>query len=78
MRDKNGKFIKKEEGVNLSIYLPSVKTMICWILFFILMLPWMEIISKLKIFQKIFDLIESIMLIEKDAGETPKRNGLFS
>ena len=52
--------------------------MICWILFFILMLPWREINSKLNIFQKIFDLIESIMLLEKDAGETPKRNCLFS
>lgn len=79
MRDKNGRFKKKEEeGLNFSFHLPSIKTMICWLLLFVLLLPWIEILSNLKIFQKIFDLMESIMLIEKEQLETPKRNGLFS
>ena len=79
MRDKNGRFIKKEEeGLKVNFSLPSMKTMICWIILFVIMLPWMEIVSKLKIFQKIFDFVESLMLMEKDALETPKKNGLFS
>ena len=79
MRDKNGRFAKKEEeGLKVDFSLPSMKKMFCWIILFVIMLPWMEIISKLKIFQKIFDVMESIMLIEKAPLETPKKNGLFS
>ena len=79
MRGKNGRFIKnEEEGLNVNFSLPSLKKIICSVLLFVIILPWLEILSKMKIFQKIFDFMESIMLINEGTPESPKKNGLFS
>ena len=79
MRDKNGRFKKKEnEGIYIDLRFITIKRVIGWTLIFTILLPWLAIISKYNLVQKIFDIIQSLMEYpKKEDSETSKKNGIF-
>ena len=77
MRDNKGRFKKAEDGINLNLALPSLAKMILLSLIFIIIFPWIVIISKLELFGKIFSFFESIMIKANGDPESSKKNGLF-
>ena len=79
-RDSNGRFTKNiEEGYfHLTLDLPNLKTIIVWILFTLIIFPWILVISKLNIFQKmelIFDNLVNNKVEEE--SENGKKGGIF-
>ena len=78
-RDNKGRYAKvTNDGYNFNFYVPSIKTLIYWILFIIIIFPWIVIGSKFELLKKLFGLFEKILLSTTDeVGETPKKNGLF-
>ena len=81
-RDKKGRFTKDEgdddERFNLCVTLPSLKTILFFLISLIILLPWTVIFSRQKIFKKIFDFLELIMSKGEEEGETPKKMDYFT
>ena len=69
-RDINGRFSKRanEDGIHLTLDIPSFKTIIIWLFIIFIIFPWFLIISKFNIFLKIEYIFESL-LKEKETNE---------
>ena len=76
-RDNMGRFAKQNEWYTINLVIPSFKKLIYWVLLIILLFPWIIIVGKFNIFQKIFQFFENMMEQKKDEQETPKKNGIF-
>ena len=79
-RDKKGRFSKEEdenEGYNINFALPSFRSLLCWLIIIVILLPWTVIFARFNIFKKIFGFFENLMSKREEEAETPKKNGLF-
>ena len=72
-RDSKGRFSK---GDYLRFSIPSVKTLLSVCLLFLILMPWMVIISRFQPFEKLNLIFETIMGINKtfEESETPIKN----
>ena len=53
-RDEKGRFIKKDdEGLEIMIGLPPLKKMLTWIFIIGVLMPWISILRKNNVFQKV-------------------------
>ena len=76
-RDSRGKFVKKNDS-ELILAFPSIKTLVYWISLFLIFLPWIAILSKFNLFEKIVQIFDSLFNGEiKETQESGKKNGLF-
>ena len=78
-RDQKGRFTKEDysnDSYEFKFALPSLKSFIIIILHFLIFLPWSVITSRSRIFEKIFQFFEDIM-IEIKEEEPKKKNGIF-
>ena len=78
-RDKKGRFTKEDlsdDRYEFRIFFPSLKNFFFIVLLIIIFLPWTIIISRCKIFEKIFHFFEDIMT-RREEEETPKKNGIL-
>ena len=78
-RDQKGRFTKEDysnDSYELKLALPSLKNFIFIMLLILIFLPWSVIISRSKIFEKIFHFFEDIMTQIKEE-EPQKKNGIF-
>ena len=84
-RDSNGRFLKNgtEDGTHLTFDIPSLKNIIIWIFIIFIIFPWILIISKLNIFQKMESFFDLLLkekyeeVTEKEVPENGKKSGLF-
>ena len=61
-RDLKGRFIKKEEEeIKIVFGLPSRKKLMIWIIIFAIMMPWISIIIKNNMFQKLLDAFDALL-----------------
>ena len=78
MRDRKGRFKKHDDDeITFKITLPSLKRLLYFALLIAILLPWIIIGNRFNIFKRITDFFESMMVISKEDGDTPKKNGLF-
>ena len=78
-RDKKGRFTKEDlcnDRFELRISFPSFKNFFFIVFLIIIFLPWTIIISRCRIFEKIFHFFEDIMT-RREEEETPKKNVIF-
>ena len=78
-RDQKGRFTKEDysnDSYEFKLSNPSLKNFIFIIMLIIIFLPWSVIISRIKIFEKIFHFFEDIMTEIKEE-EPQKKNGIF-
>ena len=78
-RDQKGRFTKEDysnDSYEFKLSIPSLKNFIFIILLILIFLPWSVIISKSRIFEKIFQFFEDIMTEIKEE-EPQKKNGIF-
>ena len=79
-RDSKGRFSRNsdEEDNNLVLTLPSVKNIILWISIIFVLCPWLIIISKFNVFQKLENIFD-ILYKERneEIAENGKKSGLF-
>ena len=79
-RDLKGRFMKNEieERNILTLTFPSLKIILAWLAIIFLIFPWLIIISKFNVFQKIEYIIESLLKENsEDINENGKKSGLF-
>ena len=78
-RDSRGRFSKeKEKNGKIVVNLPSLENVIFYLLLTVILAPWIIIISKLNICDKIKEKLEELMTItNKSNEEGAKKNGLF-
>ena len=80
-RDDKGRFKKEIEDSEFIIKFPSIKTVIHYFSLIIIFLPWLIIVSRLNLSEKIisaFDLLlNGFNGKNEDTPETGKKNGLF-
>ena len=79
-RDQKGRFTKEDysnDSYEFKLSIPSLKNFIFIIMLIIIFLPWSVIISRIKIFEKIFHFFEDIMTKIKEEEEPQKMNGIF-
>ena len=58
-RDEKGRFAKKEEeGLEIMIGLPPLKRILTWIFIIGILMPWISIIRKNNLFQKLMDVLD--------------------
>ena len=78
-RDSRGRFSKeKEKNGKIVVNLPSLENVIFYLLLTVILAPWIIIISKLNIWDKIKEKLEELMAItNKSNEEGAKKNGLF-
>ena len=82
-RDEKGRFSKRSdnEDSEFVIKFPSIKIIIYYAILIIIFLPWIIIISKMKIVEKIISVFELLLNgfngKSEDIPETGKKNGLF-
>ena len=77
-RDEKGRFTKEDysnDSYEFKLSFPSLKNFIFIILLIFIFLPWSIIISRCKIFEKIFHFFEDIMTEIKEE-EPQKKNGI--
>ena len=61
-RDLKGRFIKKEEEeIKIVFGLPSLKKLMMWIIISAIMMPWISIIIKNNMFQKLLDAFDALL-----------------
>ena len=78
-RDKKGRFTSEADdnkGYKFTLTFPSLKNLVFWVFILILISPWVIILERSNILQKLLELFENI-LIQKEESETSKKNGLF-
>ena len=78
-RDQKGRFTKEDysnDSYEFRLIFPSLKNFIFIIILILIFLPWSVIISRSKIFEKIFHFFEDIMTQIKEK-EPQKKNGIF-
>ena len=79
-RDSKGRFSRNsdEEDNKLVLTLPSVKSIILWISIIFVLCPWLIIISKFNVFQKLENIFD-ILYKERneEIAENGKKSGLF-
>ena len=80
-RDDKGRFKKEIEDAEFIIKFPSIKTVIHYFSLIIIFLPWLIIVSRLNLSEKIissFDLLlNGFNGKNEDTPEAGKKNGLF-
>ena len=60
-RDRNGRFSKaSDEGLNVSFNIPSLKTIIYWIVFIVFLMPWIIIVQRSDAFGTLFNIFEDL------------------
>ena len=78
MRDAKGRF-SKGEGFRITLFIPTLTTLFYWMILLIILMPWISIISRLEILQKVLSIFEDLISKTKsEEKETPKKNGLFA
>ena len=79
MRDKKGRFQKIEkDGIYIKLSKFTFRRVICWILAFIIFLPWISIVSRFDIIGIINGIIEGLLNgAKKNDAEPTKKNGIF-
>ena len=78
-RDEKGRFVKKEEeGFEIMIGLPPLKRILTWIFIIGVLMPWISIIRKNNLVQKIMDVLDGFFQKTREEAVTQKKNGLFS
>ena len=78
-RDPKGRFIKKEEEeIKIVFGLPSLKKLMMWIIISAIMMPWISIIIKNNMFQKLLDAFDALLKQTDTEQVSQKKNGLFS
>ena len=78
-RDEKGRFLKKdEEGLEIMIGLPPLKRILTWIFIIGVLMPWISIIRKNNVFQKIMDVMDGFFQKTIEEAVSQKKNGLFS
>ena len=78
-RDEKVRFAKKEEeGLEIMIGLPPLKRMLTWIFIIGVMMPWISIIRKNNLFQKLMDILDNFFEKTIEEAAPQKKNGLFS
>ena len=81
--DEKGKFSKKNdnEDAEFVIKFPSIKILIYYAILTVIFLPWIIIISKMKIIEKAIYFVELLLNgfngQSEDIPENGKKNGLF-
>ena len=61
-RDSKGRFSKKaEEGFKIIFDIPSIKRILIWVVLFGILLPWISIIAKFEILNKLLSLFDELM-----------------
>ena len=78
-RDEKERFLKKdEEGLEIMIGLPPLKRILTWIFIIGVLMPWISIIRKNNVFQKIMDVMDGFFQKTIEEAVSQKKNGLFS
>ena len=78
-RDVKGRFAKKEEeGFEIMIGLLPLKRILTWIFIICFLMPWISIILKNYMFQKIMDVLDGLFQKTIEEAVSQKKNGLFS
>ena len=78
--DKKGRFSKEEDendGYNINLALPSFRSLLCWLIIIVILLPWTVIFARFNIFKKIFGFFENLMSKREEEEETPKKMAYF-
>lgn len=80
MRDSKGRFTKgPEEGLKITMHVPTLATIIYWILLLIIFMPWISVVCRLEILKRILSFFDDLLLMTtSEENETPKKNGFFS
>lgn len=73
-RDSKGRFKTNTDG-GLVLTIPKLSTIIYWIALAVIFLPWIIILSRLNLFEKISLLFDAVFK-EAEVVET-KKNGIF-
>ena len=77
-RDEKGRFAKKEEeGLEIMIGLPPLKRMLTWIFIIGVMMPWISIIRKNNLFQKLMDILDGFFEKTIEEAVTQKKMVYF-
>ncbi len=74
-RDSKGRFAKKLDSEFILTF-PSPRSLIYWITMLLIFLPWIAIISKFNLIEKVLQIFDSLFNV-KETQETEKKNGLF-
>ena len=69
---------KDEEGLEIMIGLPPLKRMLTWLFIIGILMPWISIIRKNNLFQKLMDVLDKFFEKTIEEAATQKKNGLFS
>ena len=78
MRDKNGRFLKAENGIVIYLGFITIQRIIKLTIIIGVLLPWITIISKFNPIEKIFNFIQYLMEgPKKEDLEQGKKNGIF-
>ena len=69
-RDSRGRFSKeKEKNGKIVVNLPSLENVVFYLLLIVIMAPWIIIISKLNIWDKIKEKLEELMTFTSKNNE---------
>ena len=77
-RDSRGRFSKeKEKNGKIVVNLPSLENVVFYLLLIVIMAPWIIIISKLNIWDKIKEKLEELMTFTSKNNEEGTKKMLY-
>ena len=78
-RDSKGRFFKKgDDGFKIAFNIPPIKRIILWLFIVAVLLPWLSILAKFEVLNKILNLFDELMNSSIIENGNTKKSGLFS
>ena len=75
-RDSKGRFSKQAGNEGLVLTLPTIQTILYYLVLIFIFLPWLIIVTKFNLFEKISSIFDSIFK-DTENTEQNKKNGIF-
>ena len=77
-RDSKGRYSKQNIDEELVLKFPNVSTILYWIILAFIFLPWLIILTKFNLMERISTVFDSLFKdSETESAEANKKNGLF-
>ena len=65
---------KNDEGHKIELNIPSVKKIIFWIVLLWVLMPWISIMAKFQILNKLFNIFQDLFIQQpEEAADTHKK-----
>ena len=79
MRDSKGRFAKGQEGLKITMKVPTLTDMVYWVILVFIFMPWISLIFRLELLKRLLSFFDNLLSMSAgEKKEIKKKKDLFS